>query len=145
MLKRYDFNPQRLELELTESQFIRDFEVAISKMSRLKNLGLRMSLDDFGTGYSSLSRLKILPFDQLKIDASFVREVASSLSDAAIVKSILELSRSLSVEVIAEGVESIDQREALIKLGCRKFQGYLIGSPAPLAELQRQYPSLHVS
>lgn len=103
LLERFNFNPERLEFELTEELFIRDFDEGMSKIDTLKKLGIRTSIDDFGTGYSSLSRLKLLPLDQLKIDASFVRELVSSAENAAIVKAILDLSEALNVEVIAEG------------------------------------------
>ena len=125
-------NPQLLELELTESQLIEDVDSVIAKMSALKALGVRFSLDDFGTGYSSLSILKRLPLDQLKIDQSFVRDLLSDPQDASIVRAIVTLSTSLELQVIAEGVETSEQRDALLALGCRHFQGYLFGRPAPV-------------
>lgn len=141
-LSRFSFNPTRLELELTESQFITNFDQALVKIAALKGMGLRLSIDDFGTGYSSLSRLKKLPFDQLKIDASFVRDLVTNPSDAAIVKTIVELGKSLRVEVLAEGVETQAQMDALIALGCEKFQGYLQGKPMPISQVETQYPAL---
>jgi EAL domain-containing protein (putative c-di-GMP-specific phosphodiesterase class I) len=141
-LSRFSFNPKCLELELTESQFITNFDQALVKAAALKGMGLRLSIDDFGTGYSSLSRLKKLPFDQLKIDASFVRDLVTNPSDAAIVKTIIELGKSLSVEVLAEGVETQAQMDALIALGCEKFQGYLQGKPMPISQVEAQFPSL---
>ncbi len=124
-------NPQRLELELTESQLLDDVEGVITKMEALKAMGVRFSLDDFGTGYSSLSMLKRLPLDQLKIDQSFVRDVLTDAQDASIIKAVLSLGDSLELEVIAEGVETADHRDALLRLGCQKFQGYFFGRPAP--------------
>ncbi|WP_461504378.1 EAL domain-containing protein [Rhodoferax sp.] len=126
-------NPQRLKLELTESLLVDDVEGVIARMSALKALGVRFSLDDFGTGYSSLSMLKNLPLDQLKIDQSFVRDLLSDPQDANIVRAIVTLGASLSLQVIAEGVETAAQRDALLALGCTHFQGYLFGRPAPVA------------
>ena len=124
-------NPARLELELTESQLVDDVEGVIAKMKALKALGLRLSLDDFGTGYSSLSMLKQLPLDMLKIDQSFVRDLLDDRQDASIVRAIVALGASLELEVIAEGVETAAHRDALLALGCKRFQGYFFGRPAP--------------
>jgi diguanylate cyclase (GGDEF)-like protein/PAS domain S-box-containing protein len=124
-------DPQYLKLELTESQLIEDVESVVAKMDALKARGVRFSLDDFGTGYSSLSILKRLPLDQLKIDQSFVRDVLTDPQDASIVRAIVTLGTSLDLQVIAEGVETPEQRAALLELGCQNFQGYLFGRPAP--------------
>jgi len=126
-------NPQRLELELTESLLVDDVEGVIARMSALRALGVRFSLDDFGTGYSSLSMLKRLPLDQLKIDRSFVRDLLHDPQDANIVKAIVTLGVAMNLQVIAEGVETAEQRDALVNLGCTHFQGYLFGRPAPAA------------
>ena len=126
-------NPQRLELELTESLLVDDVEGVIARMSALKALGVRFSLDDFGTGYSSLSMLKRLPLDQLKIDRAFVRDLLHDPQDANIVKAIVTLGVAMNLQVIAEGVETAEQRDALVNLGCTHFQGYLFGRPAPAA------------
>lgn len=128
-VKETGADPQRLELELTESQLVQDIEALIDKMAQLKAHGVRFSLDDFGTGYSSLSYLKRLPLDQLKIDRSFVHDLLDNTSDTAIVRTILALGQALELRVIAEGVESLAQRDALLQLGCRHFQGYLYGVP----------------
>ncbi|PQA76988.1 EAL domain-containing protein [Rhodoferax sp. TS-BS-61-7] len=125
-------NPQRLELELTESQLIDDLGGVVQKMDALKALGVRIALDDFGTGYSSLNVLKRLPLDQLKIDQSFVHDLLLDHSSASIVRAIVTLGDSLQLQVIAEGVETTEQRDALVALGCTYFQGYLFGRPAPM-------------
>ena len=125
-------DPCRLELELTESAILSDVDETIRRMNELRALGIRFALDDFGTGYSSLSYLKRLPFDQLKIDQSFVRDMAQDNSSEAIVRAILAISRSLELEVVAEGVETPAQRDLLLARGCEMFQGYLFGKPVPI-------------
>ena len=125
-------NPRLLKLELTESLLISNIEDVISKMAALKARGVCFSLDDFGTGYSSLSYLKRLPLDQLKIDQGFVSHVLTDPNDAAIAKMVVALSESLGLEVIAEGVESTEQRDFLARHGCRAYQGYLFSRPLPI-------------
>jgi len=118
-----------LKLELTESLLVEDMETTIATMAALRSHGVGFSLDDFGTGYSSLSYLKRMPLDQLKIDQSFVRDLLTDPNDAAIVDTIIGLSRSLGLEVIAEGVETPEQRELLARAGCQLYQGYLFSRP----------------
>ena len=122
----------RLKLEITESMLLTDIDNTIEKLDALNALGIRFSLDDFGTGYSSLSYLKKLPLSQLKVDQSFVKGLLTDPVDAAIVKTIIQLAKSLGMSVIAEGVELEGQRKVLSDMGCREFQGYLFGKPAPL-------------
>ena len=126
----------KLKLELTESIVLENVEDTISKMQELKLLGVEFSMDDFGTGYSSLSYLKRLPLDQIKIDQTFVRDIATDPNDAAIVDTIIAMTRSLGLNVIAEGVETEAQREFLDSHGCHAFQGYLFGRPVSLDQFE---------
>jgi len=125
----------RLKLELTESLLLDDPEDAITKMSALKAHGVGFSLDDFGTGYSSLAYLRQLPLSQLKIDQSFVHNLVTDPRATAIVRTIVTLADSLGLNVIAEGVETQEQREHLARNGCHTCQGYLFGRPVPVEEL----------
>lgn len=128
----HNIDPTCIMLELTESALLHSVEHVIARMFELKSYGVRFSLDDFGTGYSSLSYLKLLPLDQVKIDGSFVRDISFDPDDAAIVRAILAMSKSLGLNVIAEGVETPAQREFLFKHGCMVYQGYLFGRPVPI-------------
>jgi diguanylate cyclase (GGDEF)-like protein/PAS domain S-box-containing protein len=135
VIDRSGVDPRKLMLEFTESPLPDDLEETIAKMARMKAHGERFSLDDFGTGYSSLSYLKRLPLDQLKIDQSFVRDILVDPNDAAISHTIMALGQSLGLAVIAEGVETVEQRDFLSNQGCRAFQGYLFGRPGPVEVL----------
>ncbi len=135
LLKQSGANANLLKLELTESLLLGDIKDVISKMGELRKTGVRFALDDFGTGYSSLSYLKLLPLDELKIDQSFVRDVLTDPNDAAIAKTIITLAHSLGLSVVAEGVETVGQREFLARHGCESFQGYLFGHPMPVADI----------
>ena len=135
-IARTGIHPQRLKLELTESLLADGMEVTLAKMGTLKALGVTLALDDFGTGYSSLSLLKRLPLDQLKIDRSFVAELLTDRADAAISRTIITLAHSMSLEVMAEGVETQAQQDMLIAQGCDQFQGYLFSKPLPIAQLE---------
>ncbi len=132
----HEIRPDRLKLELTESLLMDTIEVNIATMTALSEIGVQLSLDDFGTGYSSLQYLKRLPLDQLKIDQSFVRHLATDNSDKAIVGTIIAMAESLSLDVIAEGVETEEQRQLLKEMGCNCFQGYLFGKPVPIEQFQ---------
>ena len=121
--------PHRLKLELTESLMVDGFDDTVAKMAQLKTLGVGLALDDFGMGYSSLAYLKRLPLDQLKIDREFVKDVLTDAHDAAIARTIVALAHSLSLDVVAEGVETDAQREFLAGLGCDRFQGFLYCQP----------------
>jgi EAL domain-containing protein (putative c-di-GMP-specific phosphodiesterase class I) len=125
-------NAARLELELTESQLVQDVPDVMAKMDALREVGVCLSLDDFGTGYSSLAMLKRLPLNRLKIDQSFVRDMIYDAHNVSIIRAIVALGESLGLEVIAEGVESLAQRDALQALGCHRYQGYLFGRPAAI-------------
>lgn len=128
--------PGRLKLELTESLLADGLDVTVAKMRTLKEMGVGLSLDDFGIGYSSLSYLKRLPLDELKIDREFVKDITLDINDAAIAGTIIGLGRSLGLEVIAEGVETEEQRAFLERQGCTRYQGYLFCRPMPIEELE---------
>jgi EAL domain-containing protein (putative c-di-GMP-specific phosphodiesterase class I) len=138
MIDHTSVDPQKLMFEFTESPLPDDLEETIAKMTAMKAHGERLSLDDFGTGYSSLSYLKHLPFDQLKIDQSFVRDVLTDPNDAAFARTIMALGQSLGLAVIAEGVETVEQRDFLAHQGCLAFQGYLFGRPGPVEFLSER-------
>jgi diguanylate cyclase (GGDEF)-like protein/PAS domain S-box-containing protein len=129
--------PSLLKLELTESTVLGNVEDTISKMRKIKTLGVSFSMDDFGTGYSSLQYLKQLPLNQIKIDQSFVRDITTDSNDAAIVQTIIAMTQALGLDVIAEGVETEAQRRFLDLSGCHAFQGYLFSKPVPLDEFER--------
>jgi EAL domain-containing protein (putative c-di-GMP-specific phosphodiesterase class I) len=134
-LARTGADPCRLKLELTESLLVDDMTMIIEKMTLLRSHGVSFSLDDFGTGYSSLAYLRRLPLDQLKIDQSFVRDVLTDPNDAVIARTIIGLAQSLGLSVIAEGVETAEQRDFLLAHGCLAYQGYFFSRPLPLAQL----------
>lgn len=138
-LARSGFPPALLELELTESMVMHDVEAAVATMRQLAAMGVRLSIDDFGTGYSSLSVLRSFPVHALKIDQSFVRDLAIAPSAQAICRTIIGLAHTLKLEVLAEGIESPEQLAHLVELGCEYGQGFLFGAPAPAPEAGRRF------
>ncbi|MBU0689816.1 MAG: EAL domain-containing protein [Gammaproteobacteria bacterium] len=135
-VKRHGISPTSLKLELTESLVLEDVADSIAKMRALKEFGVSFSMDDFGTGYSSLSYLKNLPLDQLKIDQSFVRSIASDNADRVMVMTIVDLGMNFELDVVAEGVETEEQFALLHRYGCGNFQGYLFSRPVPVTEFE---------
>lgn len=128
-------DPRHIKLELTESMLVENQQDIITKMTALREQGIKFSLDDFGTGYSSLSYLKRLPINELKIDKSFVKDVLDDANDASIARMIIRLAQSMELTVIAEGVETREQRDWLESEGCFKYQGYFFGRPVPAEQL----------
>ena len=130
-------DPSRLELEITESVLLADSDANLAVLHRLRNLGVRIAMDDFGTGYSSLSYLRTFPFDKIKIDQSFVRELGVNRHCAAIVRAVAGLGADLGITTVAEGVETAAQRDHLQHEGCDEMQGYLFSRPLPVADLRQ--------
>lgn len=135
ILGEMSLDPRLLDLELTESTVTQDAESVALQLRQLRELGVMVSIDDFGTGYSSLSYVKQFPADRLKIDQSFVRDLLTDPSDAAIVRAVINLGHSLGLEVVAEGVETAEQAEHLKAEGCDEVQGYYFGRPMPASEI----------
>lgn len=133
-LKRTGLDPQRLELEITETVLLRDTEQTLAILGQLRTQGLRVSLDDFGTGYSSLSYLRRFPFDKIKIDGSFVKDLPSKES-LAVIRAVTGLAENLQVTTTAEGVETQEQLDQLKQEGCDEIQGYVFGTPKPALAL----------
>lgn len=136
-IERYGINAQNLKLEITESLMLHDIEIVAEKMHELTQVGVQFAIDDFGTGYSSLLYLAELPFETLKIDVQFVRDMLHQKSTASIVQAIIQLAKSLDLSVIAEGVEDHEQRQFLMQLGCHTYQGYLFGRPVAVNEFNQ--------
>jgi diguanylate cyclase/phosphodiesterase len=128
--------PRHLELEVTENALMGDIEHTVSLLKRIRGQGVGLSIDDFGTGYSSLAYLKRLPLDVLKIDRSFLQDVPGSLKDREIIEAIIAMAHTLHLEVVSEGVETVEQHEFLVSKGCDYLQGYLLSRPVPLSELR---------
>src|SRR6202043_929921 len=129
VLAETGLDPRRLELEITESTAVEQQEEALSVLRPVRALGVRIAIDDFGTGYSMLSRLQDFPIDTLKIDRSFVSRITSLDADSPIVSASVAMARALDLEVVAEGVETDEQRVYLARQGCGQLQGYLISRP----------------
>jgi EAL domain-containing protein (putative c-di-GMP-specific phosphodiesterase class I) len=137
VLREHALPSSLLEIEVTESILMHDPELSLANAKRLAELGVKLSIDDFGTGYSSLSYLKRLPIASLKIDQSFVRDIATDPDDAAIITAIIAMAHSLNLRVVAEGVETEAQRAFLKAHACDEFQGFLFGHPVGAAEFAR--------
>src|SRR5690606_19539263 len=133
-----NINPHVLKLELTESSLLKNVDQSIEKMQQLQSSGIGFSMDDFGIGYSSLSYLKRLPLYQLKIDQTFVRDIAIDPNDAVITRTIIAMAQNMNLQVIAEGVETEVQKSFLEQNGCSMFQGYFFGRPMPVEEFEQQ-------
>ena len=129
--------PSRLELEITEAVLIRDDEAALDVLHQLRELGVRIALDDFGTGYSSLSYLQRFPFDKIKIDRAFIKDLAGTGASSTIVQAVVNIAAASDMTTTAEGVETEQQRNLLRILGCTEMQGYLFSRPVPAAEVRR--------
>lgn len=138
VLNSNDFDRSHLKIELTESVALDNLSFAIERMLEIKKtLGIKIAMDDFGIGYSSLSYLRQLPFDQIKIDQSFVRNITLNVGDDIMVKSIIDMTKNLGLHVIAEGVETETQLDFLRKHGCYTYQGYFFGKPMPIEEFEK--------
>jgi EAL domain-containing protein (putative c-di-GMP-specific phosphodiesterase class I) len=131
VFERHGVSPSCVELEITETTLMLDAEQTLPLLDELRSMGVHLSIDDFGTGYSSLSALQQFPIGTLKIDQSFVRNAAEDPEDATIVRTIIEMGRSLGLQVIAEGIETEEQRHFLLHSGCQYGQGRLFGDPIP--------------
>jgi diguanylate cyclase (GGDEF)-like protein len=143
-LVRTGIRPGTIELELTESLLVDDVDQVVARMSELRAHGLRFSVDDFGVGYSSLSYLKRLPLDTLKIDMSFIKDILVDPGSSAIAQAIISLAHAMDLKVIAEGVESEEQRDYLDRLGCHSCQGYFFGEPVPAAQFEQRMAGPYV-
>lgn len=134
-LEQSGLDPARLEIEITETALIHNKQLAAAILTQLKEVGVQIALDDFGTGYSSMSYIQTFPFDRIKIDRSFVASMNADRKSRAIVEAIIHLAHSLDIPVVAEGVETEEQANALVILACEELQGYLIARPAPIARI----------
>jgi len=134
-LKRSGLPARRLELEITETLLLEKSSEVLATLHALRALGVRISMDDFGTGYSSLSYLRSFPFDKIKVDQSFVRDLSSNLDAQAIVRAIISLGAGLGVTITAEGVETEDELRCLRAEGCHEGQGFLFSRARPNAEI----------
>ncbi len=143
ILSSTGLDPRYLELEMTESLLLQNAEENIAVLRKLGQDGVRIAVDDFGTGYSSLSYLRQLPIDTLKIDRSFVRDIETDPGDAAIVDAVVAMAHSLKLQTTAEGVETRGQLEALQRLGCDEYQGYLFSRPVPAIEAAVRFLAPH--
>jgi EAL domain-containing protein (putative c-di-GMP-specific phosphodiesterase class I) len=137
ILAETGLDPTTLKLEITESSIMENAELAVATLRRFKELNISLEIDDFGTGYSSLSYLRQLPFDTVKIDRSFVKEIGTSDDTSKIINTSLQLAQSLGMDVVAEGVETQDQLARLTAMGCPSGQGYYFSKPVDAERAQR--------
>ncbi|MBA3025440.1 MAG: EAL domain-containing protein [Sulfurimonas sp.] len=142
IMQNLSFSPHELELEITESYIMNDIEKSIEVLREISELGIELAIDDFGTGYSSLAYLQKLPFNKLKIDHSFIKNITQDTDEANLVKSIIHIAQALNLSVIAEGVETEAQKEFLIKNGCNFIQGYYYSKPLSAADMFRYIQTL---
>ena len=129
IIKEIDINPNNLCLEVTESVFMDNFDLINQKLGKLQEMGVSVAIDDFGTGYSSLSYLKDLPIDYLKIDRSFITGIETSEKHIKLIKGVIDLAKSLGIDIIAEGIETEDQLNTVLRCGCNNIQGFYIARP----------------
>jgi EAL domain-containing protein (putative c-di-GMP-specific phosphodiesterase class I) len=137
-LDTFGVDPDNIEVELTESVLVEDMAVTMKIFDSLRAINIQSALDDFGTGYSSLSYLKMFPIDRLKIDQSFIKDIDNK-NNLAIIKAIIAMAKSMDLSVIAEGVETDEQRSILLQFECDEIQGYLIGKPCPIEDFIKLY------
>ncbi len=142
VLKETGVDSRFLGIEITESMLVHNIEEVADTLLKLSNMGLEISIDDFGTGYSSLSYLKRFPIDKLKIDKSFVDDIATHPDDAAIVKAIIAMAHGLSMKIVTEGVETQAQLDFLRRYGCEQYQGYIFSIPLPAADIVKKFKSI---
>lgn len=142
ILQQCELPAERLELEITESLLASDLNHAINTLQKLHEIGVTLSIDDFGTGYSSLSQLKHFPIDRLKIDQSFIYNIIECPDDAAITRAVIAMSKSMNIQVLAEGVETAEQLQFLLANGCDEVQGYLFSKPVSAAQLEKDMPQI---
>ena len=135
ILSQSNLDPNRLELEITESVLLDKNEQTLQTLKELKAVGIQIAMDDFGTGYSSLGSLRSFPFDKIKIDRSFIRDVTTRADAFAIVELVIGVGRSLGITTIAEGIETEEQFSCVKQVGCEQVQGFLVGRPVPAAQL----------
>jgi diguanylate cyclase (GGDEF)-like protein len=134
-------HPTRLEIEITESVLLQDREATLAVLHRLRSLGIRIAMDDFGTGYSSLTYLQSFPFDKIKIDRSFVKDITENAGSLYIVRAVAALANGMGMAATAEGVETSEQLDEIAAVGCTEMQGYLFSKPLPMAEIERLFLS----
>jgi EAL domain-containing protein (putative c-di-GMP-specific phosphodiesterase class I) len=134
-------HPTRLEIEITESVLLQDREATLAVLHRLRSLGIRIAMDDFGTGYSSLTYLQSFPFDKIKIDRSFVKDITENAGSLYIVRAVAALANGMGMAATAEGVETSEQLDKIAAIGCTEMQGYLFSKPLPMAEIERLFLS----